>query len=326
MPTRQTSTPLQVAMNLPRRTLERPAHCRGITLFTGRTTSITIRPAEVGVARVGNGPLRGGIEFLRVDLPSLSLIRAHISRVVPEMRRTVLSADPSDPEAPTIQTVEHLLSALAGLGVTDAIVEIDGPEIPIADGSAFPFVQVMLEAGVAELPPVPIAFGEDQTLPAAVALVRTPIVLEDGPVRIEAHPTDAPGLELEYHLDYPAEQGGMAAPIPAQSAAFFVPLHAPAPGYAENIAPARTFCLAREAQAMRGMGMFNHLTPREMLVIGEDGPIENVYRFPDEPARHKLLDMLGDLSLAGRPIQARIRGTRSGHAHNHALARLLEAL
>jgi UDP-3-O-acyl N-acetylglucosamine deacetylase len=286
------------------RTLSRPASFSGITLFTGVSTSITIHPSHDG----------SGIRFRRTDLPGAPIIPATVAHVVPESRRTVLSANPSDKSAPTVQTTEHLMSALAGLGISDALIDLAGPELPIGDGSARLFVEALLAAGL-----VPTSSTH-----APPAVVTEPITLNDGASRIEARPRPSsarPGLDLTYILEYPA-----GAPIPAQSASMFIPLDAPAQGYAAEVAPARTFCLAQEAQAMRQMGLFAHLTPREMLVIGPGGPIDNTYRFDNEPARHKLLDLLGDLALAARPINASITATRTGHAHNHAMARALAAL
>lgn len=291
-----------------RRTLARPCSFSGITLFTGVSTSVTIHPVSEPT----------GLIFRRVDLPGAPAIPATIAHVVPESRRTVLSAAPDDRSAPTVQTTEHLLSALAGLHITDARIDLSGPEVPIGDGSARPFVEALLGAGHATLAAT--------AMPPAV--VSELITISDGQgaagPRIEAKPRAAlarPGLELTYILEYPA-----GAPIPAQSATIFIPLDAPPQGYITDVAPARTFCLAQEAQAMRQRGLFTHLTPREMLVIGDHGPIDNAYRFDNEPARHKLLDLLGDLSLAARPINAAITATRTGHAHNHAMARALAAL
>lgn len=289
---------------LPRRSVARPASFQGVTLFTGVTAIVTVNPAPAG----------RGIVFRRADLPASPDIPALAVAVAPESRRTLLSADPNDVKAPTVQTVEHLMSALAGLGITDALVELRGPEVPIADGSAAPIVAMLQEAGLASLSP-----ADDP-----VATVRVPAVLDDGKSRIEALPLDQgdePGLHLTYRLDY-----GPGAPIPAQEASLVVPLGQPARSYVGEVAPARTFCLAQEAQAMRHMGLFTHLTPREMLVVGAGGPIDNAYRFPDEPARHKLLDLLGDLALAGVPVLGRVVATRTGHAHNHAMAARLAAL
>ncbi len=286
-----------------RRTVARSESFSGITLFTGLQTSITIHPAY-----------SGGIIFRRVDLPGEPSIPATIAHIIPQSRHTVLSANPADNAAPTVQTTEHLMSALAGLGITDAIIDLSGPEIPIGDGSSRPFVDLLLAAGH-------ISLGTNST---PIATITIPIILDDGKSRLEARPrpiTARPGLDLTYILEYPA-----GAPIPAQSASIFIPFDAPAQGYAADVAPARTFSLLQDAQAMQKMGLFTHLTPREMLVIGPTGPIDNTYRFDNEPARHKLLDLLGDLALAARPINATITATKTGHAHNHALARALAAL
>lgn len=286
---------------LPRRTLARTATLSGVGLFTAKPSTLIIHPVDDAI-----GPC--GLQFRRDDVSGSAPIPANVAHVVPESRRTVLSADPSDPGGVTVQTVEHLLSALAGLGITDAVIDVTGPEIPIMDGSAKPFVDAILEAGVIE----------SRACPSRVAHVVSPIVLDDGKTRIEAQPLPAGaplGMELTYRLEYPP-----GAPIPSQEATIFVPAGLPGNGYSDQVSPARTFCLAQEAQAMRQMGLFTHLTPKEMLVIGPEGPIENAYRFENEPARHKLLDMVGDLALAGCTIIGRVTATRTGHAHNHAMA------
>ena len=135
---------------------------------------------------------------------------------------------------------------------------------------------------------------------------------EDAGASITIEPSDTPSYT--YTLDY-----GPDSPIAPATAHW-----AGDPDRFEHeIAPARTFCLEREAQAMRQLGLFEHLSPQDMLVFGPRGPIDNTLRFPDEPARHKLLDLIGDLALAGRPIRAKITAVRSGHALNHAAARAL---
>jgi UDP-3-O-acyl N-acetylglucosamine deacetylase len=287
-----------------RRTLAKPASVSGFTLFTGKEASITIRPSPGG----------SGIVFRRIDVPGSKDIPADAAHIVPESRRTVLSARPGDPLAPTVQTVEHVMSALAGLGVTDALVEVTGPEIPIGDGSARPFVEAISGAGLA----APTSDGAEEPV-----RIEEPVVVGDAAAKIEALPssTGKIGLELTYRLEYPP-----GAPIPPQEASIFIPLGEPAAGYGAEVSGARTFCLAQEAEMMRKAGMFAHLSPKDMLVIGPAGPIDNAYRFPNEPARHKLLDLVGDLALCGRPVIGRIVATRTGHAHNHAMARALGAL
>lgn len=323
-----------------RHTLAREATVSGVGLFTATGATVRLRPAAAGA----------GIVFHRTDLPRDQAARpipALASHVVPESRRTVLAADPDAVRAavaaggaagamaatlPTVQTVEHLLSALAGLGVSDVLIDVAGPELPIGDGSAGFWVEAVLAAGV-----VP-ADGAGRG--AAAVVINEPIRVSDGGATVEALPLEAgdvPGVEFRYHLDYSdfpiAALAAIACKrVPAQEASIAWPLtpdDASRGAYGREVAPARTFCLAEEAQAMRAAGLFKHLTPREMLVIGDQGPIDNAWRFENpanEPARHKLLDLIGDLALCGRPIVGRIVATRSGHALNQELARQLMTL
>lgn len=284
------------------RTPARPAVVTGIGLFTGRAATATIAPAPPGT----------GIVFMRVDLPGRPVIPASIDRVVRDPARlglpipsparcTVLAAE--DPRA-FVVTVEHVMSALAGLGVTDARIDLDGPELPAGDGSALPFTDAIVAVGMCEN-----ASGSEPIV------VTRAIKVEDGRGgRIEATP--AGDTVMRYELDY-----GPGAAIAPHAAEW----RYGGGDYAEAVAPARTFCLADEARAMRAAGLLTHLTPGDMLVIGPDGPIDNAYRCADEPARHKLLDLIGDVALAGRPIRGRIVAHRSGHALNHELARALAA-
>ena len=218
-------------------------------------------------------------------------------------RNTTPALDPSDDLSPAIATVEHVLSALAGLGISDALILVDGPELPILDGSALPFAMAILDAGIAELdkPIEPIRLPE-------------PITVSRQGASITARPRDLPGCDFVYELDY-----GPRSPLVAQRAVW----ESDSATYCDQIAPARTFCLQSEAESMQKLGLFEHLSPRDMLVIGPDGPLENTLLFDNEPARHKLLDLIGDLALVRRPIQACITATGSGHALNHALARAL---
>lgn len=303
------------------RTLAASAEIEGVGLFTAAPVRATIHPA----------PADTGIVFRRTDLPGSPPIPARVENIIDRPRRTVLRAA-GDPNA-TIETVEHCLSALSGLGVDNAVVDVDGPELPIGDGSASFIVDAVCAAGVVE-----------QDAPRRTLVVREPITVRAGSGQggedeaiLVALPNDSPVLELLYDLDY----GSYAPVIGRQVAAFtlrpddFHPAHAHNGAtngtvahathcpYATRIAPARTYALLEEARAMRERGMFSHLSPRDMLVIGEDGPVDNELRFADEPVRHKLLDLLGDLALVGRPIQGRIIASRSGHALNHLLARAL---
>jgi UDP-3-O-acyl N-acetylglucosamine deacetylase len=282
-----------------RQTLAQPVEIAGTGLFTGRPVVLRIAPTAAGT----------GVTFARAGAEAP--ISAHIASLAPQppgipARNTSLAAAPGA----TILTVEHLLSALVGLNITDALIEVDGPEIPIGDGSAAIFVEALARAGTRLL--------ESQIEPLTID---REIVVESGGSRITARPRATPGCRYTFELDYGP------GPIGAQTATFEMDsTEGSAARYTAEIAPARTFCLQAEAEAMRAMGLFTSLTPRDMLVFGPEGPIENTLRFTNEPARHKLLDLIGDLALTARPLQMDITATRAGHALNHAMARaLLEA-
>lgn len=277
------------------RTLASPtAEIAGRGLFSGKAASLRILPAPPGSC----------IAFQRADLPTTPVIPADLRALAPSSpaRNTNLAISPTA----IVMTVEHILSALASQGVTDALIELRGPEVPIGDGSSAVFAQALRFAGFTDSP-------APNTTPIAP---REPITVESGNARITARPRSAPGVSYTYELDY-----GPGAPIPPQSATW----SGDAKTYTATIAPARTFCLQAEAEQMRAAGLFKDFSPRDLLVIGPSGPIENSYRFPDEPARHKLLDLIGDLALVGggRPIQADITATRAGHALNHQMAKAL---
>ncbi len=294
------------------RTLARPVRLTGTGLFTPVPCTITIHPASPG----------SGITLRRTDLPDQPLIRAdarHVFTPLPEAsrdaaRHTVLNPAPGKAG---VHTVEHLLSALWGLGITDAHADVNGPEVPMLDASSLPFVHALREAGFA-----PTAAGARSAEPI---VVDEPVELADGhgpsAPRITAEPADGPRLELTYRLDYGPTAGPVLGP---QEARFTLNWQDPdVDGYTARVAPARTFCTQNEAQAFRAAGYFAHLGPGDVLIAGPAGPIDTTLRLPHEPAVHKLLDLLGDLALAGRPVFAKVTAYRSGHTLNHRLARAL---
>lgn len=333
---------------MPRTTLASSVDLTGVGLFTGKACTLTLAPLHASAAPLTSAVSRGGIHFVHWSSGgACTLCPATAAFLIPERRRTVLGPGqdqaaaivltgdqlaavspqlarsgprPGSPQAqtpdsrPAVQTVEHLLSALAGMGVTDALCVMDGPEIPIGDGSAAPFVEMIRRAGTCPA-------RTDPTNAPSTAFVTGLLRVQEGDGVIEAYPSAEPGLSLTYELDY-----GAGAPIPPQTASLHWTPGTGVAGYAEQIATARTFCLLEEAVAMRKMGLFTSFEPSDLLVIGPSGPIDNAYRFPNEPARHKLLDLLGDLVLAGRPPQARIVARRAGHALNHQMARALASL
>jgi UDP-3-O-[3-hydroxymyristoyl] N-acetylglucosamine deacetylase/3-hydroxyacyl-[acyl-carrier-protein] dehydratase len=260
----------------------------GVGLFTGAAVRMTIQPASPGE----------GIRFRRMDLEGQPTIPARVEHVTDRPRRTVLKQGSA-----TVETIEHAMAAFAALGIDNATIELDGPEVPAMDGSASAFVDAIGAAGLAE-----------QDARRQYLVVTEPITVRDGDAMVAAYPPSEHELDLLYALDF-----GSGSPIRPQVYSYRVD---PAT-FASEIAPARTFSSQHDAEAAWNRGMFRHLTPRDMLVIGEQGPIENVFRFDDEPVRHKMLDLLGDIALVGRPILGRVVAMRSGHALNHRLAREL---
>jgi len=209
------------------------------------------------------------------------------------------------PSGQYIATIEHLASALSALGHWSLRAELDAPEVPILDGSALPFADALRALGPPGASPPPL-------------VLREPVEVSAGNAAIRAEPS-APGSQIEYtyRLDY-----GPNSPLKPHDATW----RGSPDEYLNDIAPARTFSLRAEAEAAQRAGLFRHLTPSEMVVIGDDGhPIDNAWRLPNEPARHKLLDLIGDLALLGRPLHARVTATRAGHALTHELCRRILA-
>lgn len=274
-----------------------PIAGRGVSLFGGRSTSFAIRPAPFGA----------GVRFRRVDLPGRPEVAAHIRAlssvpVHPVFARVPARCTTLESGEVRVSVTEHILAAIAGMGITDAEIEVDGPEMPIFDGSAGIFAAQLRAMGREEGDEVP------------VRVLRDEVRVREGGAEIVASPRAEPGCTFRYELDYGANPA-----IPAQSASWVSP---GADTFAREVAPARTFCLEEEARQMLGAGLFGHLEPGDMLVLGRFGPIDNELRYDDEPARHKLLDLIGDLALAG-PVQCDIVARRSGHALNHRMARAL---
>ena len=291
---------------LPRRSLVGTASLVGPGLFTGRQARLELSPAPAGT----------GIRFVRRDADGrdLAAVAARITHVEQRPRHTVLRG-----EGIVIETIEHLMAALAGAGVTDATVAVeavDDPtvesvELPMGDGSSDVFAAAITEAGVERI--------DGPALRPIV--VNQPVhVRGEGGASIVALPGPADALEVVYTFE---------APPPINRQTFVGRFDWPGTGrdtFAREIQTSRTFIFEREAEALKAQGWGGHLTYRDLLVVGDDGPVDNAFRFDDEPVRHKVLDLIGDLALAGRPVCGRIVAHRSGHALNHDLVRaLLEA-
>ena len=274
---------------LMQRTVAKPVTVSGKGLLSGEEVNLVISPAQAGE----------GIVFERTDIEPPVQIPALVANATDRARRTTITNGDV-----TIDTIEHVMSALCGLGIDNAMIRLDGPEVPCGDGSAMLFVEPLLEAGTVE---------QDQ--PRRLFQIIEPICLQDGEAMISAFPSHQTGLHVVYDLDY----GDATSRIARQTQAW----NSASGTYTTDVAPARTYSLEEEAQALQAQGMCTHLTPTDILVIGEEGPIDNTYRFDNEPVRHKILDIVGDLYLCGAHVQGRIVASRSGHALNRQLCEVI---
>ncbi|MEQ8498393.1 MAG: UDP-3-O-acyl-N-acetylglucosamine deacetylase [Sneathiellaceae bacterium] len=270
------------------RTVQQGVRCSGIGLHTGKPVAADIRPAEAD----------RGILFRRVDLPGMPEIPARFDLGTDFTLGTTLRHPDG---AASVATVEHLMAALAGLGIDNAVVDVDGPEVPAVDGSAAPFVALLRRAGLRTL-------GQ----PRRAIRVLKPVVLSEGSKSVALEP--AATFSVSVTIDF-------ENPVIGQQTCTFTPS---VDDFGSQLAPARTFGLLQEVDWMRRQGLAlggsldNAIVINGNTVMNQDG-----LRFVDEFARHKVLDALGDLALAGAPLQARFLGNRSGHALNN---RLLHAL
>lgn len=268
------------------RTLARAVTSRGIGVHSGEPVRLGVLPAPAG----------SGIAFVRTDLEGAPRVPARADHVVDTTLATTLGLG-----AARVSTVEHLLAALWGLGIDNAVVEVDGPEVPIMDGSAGPWLTLLGSAGRADL---------DATRPALVVDRR--LTLTDGPREITVEP--ASRFEVRYEIDF-----GHAA-IPRQA----LDLAIDAETFAAQLAPARTFGFLAEVEALKARGLARGGSLENAVVIGPSRILNpEGLRFPDEFVRHKALDLVGDLTLLGLPIRGRVTVARGGHRLH---ARLVAAL
>jgi UDP-3-O-[3-hydroxymyristoyl] N-acetylglucosamine deacetylase len=264
-------------------TIQSPLEFSGTGLHSGVPVSMRLVPAPAG----------SGVVFRRSDLANFEIAAtgrnvARVSYATSLMRQGVL-----------ISTTEHLLSALIGVGVDNLIVEIDNLEVPILDGSSQPYVQAILAAGL-----------KRQRRKREYMRILKDVEVREGSKFIGVYPGE--GYSINYSIDFPA-------PIGVET--FIGDLEAGA--YAELIAPARTFGFREDEAMLRNMGLIRGASGACSIIIGR-GHIENPpLRFPDEFVRHKVLDLIGDLALAGRRIWGRVVAERAGHAMHTALVQRL---
>lgn len=275
------------------RTVARPVTVRGVGFLTGADVTLTFLPA----------PEHAGIAFQRVDLPGTIPVPALLDFVIPRQRRTAISH-----QGATIEMTEHVMAALAGLQIDNCLVQLDAPEPPGGDGSSLHFVQALLDADFVE-----------QSAPRAVLTVKGDARAGDeGPhgATLSAGPILRRSLVITYELDY-----GPRSPIRPQLLTFELTPET----FVTSLAFARTFVLEAEAIALKAQGYGTRITPRDLLIFGRDGVIDNELRTIDECVRHKILDCIGDFALLGCDLHGHFRAFRSGHSLNHAICRAVAA-
>ena len=267
------------------KTIKKTATVEGLGLFSGQNCAMRFVPAQPG----------SGVAFLRTDVDPPVRIPAEITQSAERQRRTSLAEGDV-----TIETVEHVLSAVWGMGIDNLTIETDTPEPPNTDGSAKLFSDAIAEAGL-----------EEQDAETSVFAVSEPVVVSNGQSMLSALPGPSDRLEILYDLDYSENPG-----IGRQTLRFDLGVD----DYGAQIAPSRTFLLQAEAEYMRSIGVGDHLTEDDILIFAPDGQLMGGSLIaPDEPVRHKVCDLIGDLSLLGTRIAGRIVASRSGHELNRQL-------
>lgn len=295
------------------RTIQKPDTVQGVGLHTGKIVMMTFHPADVN----------HGIKFKRVDLPEAPVIPADVSLVIATNRGTTISVGGDA----YVSTIEHTLSAIVGLSIDNILIEINGPEAPIVDGSARRFTEVLMGCGIVE--------QEDEK---EYLEIKEPISFKDEVTGSELMAVPSDKFEVTTLIDFKSDVLG-------QQFAALEDIHS----FKEQIAPARTFVFVHELEQLLHQGLIKGGDLENAVVIadrayekdelmllakkldkpaveiGEKGILNTTaLRFPNEPARHKLLDVIGDLALVGRPIKGKIVATKPGHAVNIGFARLLK--
>ncbi len=268
------------------RTLRRPISCTGIGLHSGKKVTLSLKPA----------PADFGIRFRRTDLGGLE-IPAIVTNLAGIQYATGLARDTG-----SVDTVEHLLAALTSLGIDNVVVELNHPEVPIMDGSSAPFVYLIHEAGVKRL-----------TASRRFLKVVRPVALSRGDKRIALYPSDHFKVTYSIAFDHPMLRH-QSRTVRLSEETFI-----------EEIAPARTFGFLKEVESLRQHGLALGGSLENAVVIGDTGVLNSALRFEDEFVRHKILDVIGDLTLVGHPVIGHLVAHRGGHAlHTAFAAKLLE--
>lgn len=260
------------------KTIKKEVKLKGVGIHSGKPVEVTLKPS------LNNS----GINFVRVDLPDKPVIPAHISKIIPRLRRTSVGT-----EGVEIHTIEHLMSALAGLGIDNLIIELNNDELPGLDGSALGFVEAIEKGGIVE-----------QDFAKKYFYVKEPSWVIDGDSSIIILPSEE--FKISYTLDYENSL------LKSQ----YLSLRLTEESFKKELAPSRTFCLEREIDNLRKQGLGEGASFQNTLVVGKDGVLNNKLRFDDEFVRHKICDVIGDFYLLGQPLRAHIIAVKSGHSLN----------
>jgi UDP-3-O-[3-hydroxymyristoyl] N-acetylglucosamine deacetylase len=270
-------------------TLAAPVTVSGIGVHSGAPANLVLRPAPAGA----------GIVFVRSDLSGDNVIPALWDKVVDTRLCTIIA----NASGAKVSTVEHVLSALAAAGVDNAVIDIDGPEVPIMDGSAIRFLNAIEAVGL--MP---------QEGPRRVLAIRREVVVEDGDKRVTFSPADASVFAMDIIYDNPLI-GHQALTHVLTSGA-----------YRADIARSRSFGFLHEWEALRKMGLARASSLENAVAIDGDRVLNpEGMHWPDEPVRHKILDAIGDMYLAGLPLLGRYHGIKAGHTMNNTALRALMA-
>ena len=266
------------------RTIKNKVSFEGIGLHTGQKSHVTLKPASRDA----------GITFIRTDKPAV--IKAHVGAVIDTAFATTIGIN-----GVKIKTVEHILAALAGLGIDNLVIEVDGPEIPILDGSSTELISVILKAGIAK-----------QGKKRPYLRINQPFIFEDGHAHIAVFPYNGSKIthSIFFHHNGIGEQR--------------ISIDITEENFVTEIAPARTFGFLKDIEYLRSHGLAKGGSLDNAVVMGEDGVINaSGLRFKDEFVRHKVLDSIGDFSLIGFPIYGHIVASKSGHSSNIKFLRKL---
>lgn len=271
------------------KTIKNQAAISGVGLHTGNKVNLTFKPA----------PVNSGIHFRRVDLYDRPVIKADCQCLLAlnrTLRRTSLGNDVAQ-----IQTVEHLMAVVAGLHLDNLLIEIDNNEIPGMDGSGVEFLAALQAAGTIE-----------QEAPRKFFAIKEPICVEEGSSMIVVLPASDYSIRYTLSFDHPL--------LKAQ----YMELAITQDNFEKELASARTFCLQTEAEGLKSQGLGKGANYQNTLVVGEKEVIKNTLRFEDEFVRHKILDLMGDISLLGAAIKGKIIAIKSGHSLNLKLLQKIQ--